>query len=98
MAKRYRYAFVKKREAGKGKLSVGLAIASLILFAAAVGSAVFLEERFYFLIGAVCFFAGLLSFYGFCMGLASFSETDRQHRTSRRDKALFIPAPPLIPS
>ena len=29
MAKRYRYAIIKKKEAKKGKLSVGLAIASL---------------------------------------------------------------------
>ena len=28
MAKRYRYAFVKKQEARKGKLSTGLAVAS----------------------------------------------------------------------
>lgn len=31
MAKRYRYAIIKKKEAKKGKLSVGLAIASLLL-------------------------------------------------------------------
>ena len=31
MAKRYRYSFVKTKEAEKGKLSVGLAAASLIL-------------------------------------------------------------------
>ena len=36
MAKRYRYAFVKKQEARKGKLSTGLAAASLVLFLAAV--------------------------------------------------------------
>ena len=31
MARRYRYAFAKKREASKGKWSVGLAVASLVL-------------------------------------------------------------------
>ena len=36
MARRYRYAFAKKREASKGKWSVGLAAASLVLFIAAV--------------------------------------------------------------
>ena len=30
MARRYRYAIIKKKEAAKGKLSVGLAIASLL--------------------------------------------------------------------
>ena len=37
MARRYRYAIIKKKEAAKGKLSVGLAIASLPLFGRAVG-------------------------------------------------------------
>ena len=39
MARRYRYAIIKKKEPGKGKLSVGLAIASLLLFVAAVAVA-----------------------------------------------------------
>ena len=43
MARRYRYAIIKKKEAKKGKLSVGLAIASLLLFGAAVGTAYVLE-------------------------------------------------------
>lgn len=45
MAKRYRYAIIKKKEAKKGKLSVGLAIASLLLFGAAVGTAYALERQ-----------------------------------------------------
>ena len=36
MAKRYRYAFTKKREAQKGKLSAVLAVVSLVLFVTAV--------------------------------------------------------------
>ena len=36
MAKRYRYAFTKKKEAQKGKLSTCLAAASLLLFVIAV--------------------------------------------------------------
>ena len=56
MARRYRYAFAKKREASKGKWSVGLAAASLV--------------------------AMLLSAYGFTLGLSSFSEENRKHRTS----------------
>ena len=43
MARRYRYAIIKKKEAAKGKLSVGLAIASLLLFGGAVGIAYVLE-------------------------------------------------------
>ena len=66
MARRYRYAIIKKKEAKKGKLSVGLAIASLLLFGAAVGTA----------------YATLISVYGFLMGIASFSEENCNHRTS----------------
>ena len=43
MARRYRYAFAKKREAAKGKWSVGLAAASLVLFIVAVVLALFLD-------------------------------------------------------
>lgn len=82
MAKRYRYAFVKKKEAGKGKLSTGLAAASLLLFGAAVMTAFFLEGKLGFLVGGIGFFAMLLSVYGFIMGLSSFSEEDRNHKTS----------------
>ena len=64
MARRYRYAFAKKREAAKGKWSVGLAAASLVL------------------IGGTGLFAMLLSAYGFALGLSSFSEENRKHRTS----------------
>ena len=69
MARRYRYAIIKKKEPGKGKLSVGLAIASLLLFVAAV-------------VGGLCLFAVLLSAYGFVMGLMSFSDEECMHRTS----------------
>ena len=74
MARRYRYAFAKKREAAKGKWSVGLAAASLVLFIVAVvlGG----------LIGGTGLFAMLLSAYGFALGLSSFSEENRKHRTS----------------
>ena len=48
MARRYRYAIIKKKEPGKGKLSVGLAIASLLLFVAAVAVAYIAQEKFGF--------------------------------------------------
>ena len=51
MARRYRYAIIKKKEAKKGKLSVGLAIASLLLFGAAVGTAYVLEGSYGFIVG-----------------------------------------------
>lgn len=82
MARRYRYAIIKKKEAAKGKLSVGLAIASLLLFAGAVGTAYALEGSYGFIVGGICLFAALLSVYGFLMGISSFSEENRTHRTS----------------
>ena len=82
MAKRYRYSFVKTKEAEKGKLSVGLAAASLILFLAAVLTAFALDGAYGFIVGGICLFATMLSAYGFILGLLSFSEEKRMHRTS----------------
>lgn len=82
MAKRYRYAFAKKREAARGKLSIGLAFSSVALFMiAVVASAFFLQESFSYIAGGICLFAALISVYGFVMGLAGFSEENRVHRT-----------------
>lgn len=82
MARRYRYAIIKKKESAKGKLSVGLAIASLLLFVSAVGTAYALEGTYGFIVGGICLFAALLSVYGFLMGTTSFSEENCTHRTS----------------
>lgn len=82
MAKRYRYSFAKKKEAGKGKLSVGLSGTSVVLFLAAVLAAFWLDGQYGFFVGGICLFAMLLSVYGFIMGLVSFSEENRLHRTS----------------
>jgi len=68
MARRYRYAFAKKREASKGKWSVGLAAASLVLFIAAVVLALFFDGKLGGLIGGTGLFAMLLSAYGFTLG------------------------------
>lgn len=82
MAKRYRYAFVRKKEAAKGKLSIGLAISSLLLLMAAVVVSFWVPEQYAFITGGISLFAMMLSIYGFIMGLSSFSEENRMHRTS----------------
>ena len=82
MARRYRYAFAKKKRSFKGKWSVGLAAASLVLFIAAVVLALFFDGKLGGLIGGTGLFAMLLSAYGFTLGLSSFSEENRKHRTS----------------
>lgn len=53
MAKRYRYAFVKKQEARKGKLSTGLAAASLVLFLAAVMLACVFNGEMGYIVGGI---------------------------------------------
>ncbi len=81
MARRYRYAFVKKKEASRGKLSIGCAAGSLLLFVAAVVVSMILKGKYGFIVGGVCIFAGLVSCYGFLMGLSGFSEENCKHRT-----------------
>ena len=51
MAKRYRYAFAKKREAQQGKLSAVLAAVSLVLFVTAVLLAFFLQGQYGYIVG-----------------------------------------------
>ena len=82
MARRYRYSFAKKKEAKDGKVSVGISAASLILFIAAVMTAFLGGEKLGTLVGGISLFAALISVYGFIIGLKSFSEKDRNHRTS----------------
>ena len=82
MAKRYRYAFTKKREAQKGQLSAVLAVVSLVLFVTAVLLAFFLQGQYGYIVGGISLCAMLLSVYGFAMGLKSFSEENRLDRTS----------------
>ena len=80
MAKRSRYAFARRREAGKGKLSAGLAAASIGIFLLSILTDFFLDGRFPYIVGGMCLFAVLLSLYGFFMGLRSFSEENAKHR------------------
>lgn len=82
MARRYRYSFAKKKEAKKGKWSVGIAVFSLLLFITAIFASFLLELKYGFVVGGICLFAALLSIYGFFLGLVSFSEPDSMHRTS----------------
>ncbi|MCF0132518.1 MAG: hypothetical protein HUJ72_01485 [Blautia sp.] len=82
MAKRYRYEFARTKEAEKGKLAIGVAAASFLLFIAAVITAALLNGKYGYIVGGIAFFAVLLAAYGFVMGLASFYEENRKHKTS----------------
>ena len=87
MARRYRYAFAKKREASKGKWSVGLAAASLVLFIAAVVLALFFDGKLGGLIGGTGLFAMLLSAYGLHWGFPAFRK--KTGNTGRAWSGLF---------
>lgn len=80
MAKRYRYAFIKKRESRRGKLSLGLAIASVCLFLAAMAADIW-GSPIPHLTGGLCLLGALFSLYGFFAGILSFSEKNRGNAT-----------------
>ena len=82
MARRYRYAFAKRKESKKGKYSVVLAVCSALLFPGSILLAFLLEGRYGFLVGTTALFAAMLAGYGFLLGLRSFSDTDCKHRSS----------------
>lgn len=72
----------KKEKLRKESGPIGLAAASLVLFIVAVVLALFLDGKLGGLLGGTGLFAMLLSAYGFALGLSSFSEENRKHRTS----------------
>lgn len=81
MARRYRYSFTKKKKR-KREAVCRSGGSVLLLFITAVVLAYLLDDSFGFLVGGVGLFATLLSVYGFIMGLLSFSEEGRSHKTS----------------
>ena len=85
MARRYRYSFTKKKEAGKGKVSVTMAVISLILFCGAVTAAFLLEGQYGFVTGGVCLFAALLSIYGLSWDCSAFQRLAKAIRQALSD-------------
>ena len=79
MAKRYRYAFAKQKEAPLGKFSVVLFLVCVLLMAAAVllSSLDFRDHGV--IAGGICLFATMLSGYGFVQGLRSLSGRTYAH-------------------
>ena len=81
MARRFRYSFAKKQEAPKGRMSVILSIASVVLLCLVVLLSGTLPQRFAVLPGVISLFAVMLNIYGFVLGLYGFSEAGKKHRT-----------------
>ncbi|MDO5337077.1 MAG: hypothetical protein Q4E89_06405 [Eubacteriales bacterium] len=82
MAKRYRYAFAKRREEPRGKLCLGLFIVSVVLLLAAVIVSFALNGNGGVVCGGLCLFSMMLSVYGFFQGLKSFSNEKYSHTYS----------------
>lgn len=81
MARRYRYAFALQKQAGGGVYSVILAVASFLLFVAAIVVSLILrgEAICQAVLGGLSVGAVLLALYGFVMGMVSFAAEDRNH-------------------
>lgn len=81
MARRYRYAFARQKEAEEGVLATILAGVSVLLFVIAVGISFFAggEGMLGTIIGGISVCATLLSLYGFIQGMRSFSKENRNH-------------------
>lgn len=82
MRKRFKYSFTKKRETDGGFASVVFAGISLFLFLVASGLSFFWEGNAGSWIGTLGFMAILFSFYGFCIGIRSFQEREKNYRLS----------------
>lgn len=82
MRKRFKYAFTKKRETEGGFASVIFAVISLLLFLVSAGLSFFWEGNAGSWIGVLGFMAILFSFCGFCIGIKSFQEKEKNYRFS----------------
>ena len=82
MARRFRYSFAKQQESQKGRLSVWLMLASLVLFAAAVAVSGRFSGKLSVIPGVLGIFAALLNLYGFILGLSGFSDPGKKHHAS----------------
>lgn len=79
MARRQKYKFAKKEYAKKGKLSAGIALASLLLFLASVIISFAFHGMAGVLVGGMILLAMLLSVFGFFLGVRGYSEKGCYH-------------------
>lgn len=81
MAKRYRYAFARQREAEGGVLSLGLAGASVLMFVIALILSCLYQGAGISgsIIGGISVCGILLALYGFIQGMRSISRGNRSH-------------------
>ncbi len=84
MAKRYRYAFARQKEAEEGILALVLAGVSIFLFFVAVILACIFHGRGFAgpAMGGISFCAMLLAIYGFIQGMRGLSRQNRSHSFS----------------
>ncbi len=81
MAKRYRYAFARQREAEGGTLSLGLAGVSVLLFVIALTLSCLYQGAGISgpIMGGISVCSALLALYGFIQGMRSISRGNRRH-------------------
>ncbi|MBR2258700.1 MAG: hypothetical protein IJ899_15490 [Blautia sp.] len=82
MAKRFRYAFTRKKEARNGVWSVIMAGLSVFCFLASVVCAYCMGESRSYVAGTFALAGVLCSAYGFLLGLTSFAQKDAGHTSS----------------
>ncbi len=82
MARRYRYAIIKKKETKKGSCQWDWQLLPCFCLGQRLALPMYSKAVYGFIVGGICLFATLLSVYGFLMGVASFSEENCNHRTS----------------
>lgn len=82
MKKRFKYAFTRKKETEGGFASVIYACSSLFLFLVCAVLSFAFSGKAGAWVGALGLMAILFSVSGFCIGIRSFQEKDRNYRFS----------------
>lgn len=80
--KKYKYSFARGKAAAGGKESLLLAGISGLLLTAVVALSFFAGGKGGSYIGAMGLFSMMTAMFGFFLGLRSFQEKDKSHRTS----------------
>lgn len=79
MARRQKYKFAKTEYAKNGKVSTGLAVASVVLFVVSVILSFALRGEAGVYVGGIGLLSALLAILGFVLGVKGYSEKNCSH-------------------